>query len=167
VRGIKLKGDDRVVALEIARPGHDLLVASRQGHGKRTPMDDYPLHGRGGQGVITFKVHAKSGELVTARAVDPEHELMMVSEGGIMLRTPVKHISQQGRPTQGVKLMDVGDDDRVAAVALVDMRRDFAAEGDDLPTGAEAAEPNGKKKPAPKAKKPPARGSNGAGPKKK
>ncbi|MEX1194315.1 MAG: DNA gyrase subunit A [Dehalococcoidia bacterium] len=173
VRGIRLRPGDEVVAMEIALPGHDLLVASRQGHGKRTPMDDYPLHGRGGQGVITFKTHAKSGDLVTARAVDPEHELMMVSEGGIMLRTPVKHISQQGRPTQGVKLMDVGDDDRVAAVALVDMRRDFATEGDDLPTGVDMSEADGERaakaktrKPRPKPKTN-GRGPNGAGPTKK
>jgi DNA gyrase subunit A len=145
VRGIRLKGKDRVVGLVIARKDHDLLVVSAQGHGKRTPMDDYPRHGRGGQGVITFKTHPKSGDLVTARAVDPEHELMMISEGGIMLRTPVKHISQQGRPTQGVKLMDVGDDDRVAAIALVDMRRQLGDIEDELPTGAEA-QADGKKK---------------------
>ena len=89
-------------------------------------MDDYPQHGRGGQGVITFKTHPKSGDLVTARMVDPEHELILISEGGIILRTPVKHISLQGRPTQGVKLMDVGDDDRVAAVAVIDMRKEYA-----------------------------------------
>ena len=102
-------------------------------------MDEYPRHGRGGQGVITFKTHAKSGDLVTARMVDPEHELIFVSEGGIILRTPVKHISQQGRPTQGVKLMNVGDDDRVAAVAVIDMRKEYDSQP--LPTG--ASETNG------------------------
>ncbi|MCH7810146.1 MAG: hypothetical protein IH863_06175, partial [Chloroflexi bacterium] len=144
VRGIRLASGDTVIGLEIAREGYNLLVASAQGHGKRTPVEDYPRHNRGGQGVITFKTHPKSGPLVHARAVDPEHELMMISENGIMLRTPVKHISQQGRPTQGVKLMDVGDDDRVAAIAIVDMRRDYLEAGDDLPTGAEPGE-NGEK----------------------
>ncbi len=144
VRGIKLAKGDSVVGMEIALKGLDLLVASAQGHGKRTPVEEYPRHNRGGQGVITFKTHAKSGPLVHARAVDPEHELMMISESGIMLRTQVKHISQQGRPTQGVKLMDVGDDDRVAAIAIVDMRRDYSEAGDDLPTGAQEDE-NGKK----------------------
>ncbi len=161
VRGIRLKSGDSVIGLEIAREGHNLLVASAQGHGKRTPVEEYPRHNRGGQGVITFKTHTKSGPLVHARAVDPEHEVMMISENGKMLRTPVANISKQGRPTQGVKLMDVGDDDRVAAIAIVDMGRDFAEAGDDLPTGAEQGE-NGEQpkakgkagaKPAAKAKK--------------
>jgi DNA gyrase subunit A len=150
VRGIRLKSGDSVIGLEIAREGHNLLVASAQGHGKRTPVEEYPRHNRGGQGVITFKTHAKSGPLVHARAVDPEHEVMMISENGKMLRTPVANISKQGRPTQGVKLMDVGDDDRVAAIAIVDMGRDFAEAGDDLPTGAEPDENGEKAKPKPR-----------------
>jgi len=125
VRGIKLRSGDRVVAMEIADASHALLVVSALGHGKRTPMDDYPVHGRGGQGVITFKTHAKSGDLVTARMVDAEHEVIFISEGGIVLRTPVAHISEQGRPTQGVRLMDVGTDDKVAAVAVIDMRKEY------------------------------------------
>jgi DNA gyrase subunit A len=145
VRGMKLregkgKEKDSVVAMVIAEKDHDMLVVSRQGHGKRTPLDDYPTHGRGGQGVITFKVHDKSGDLVTARMVDPEHEVIMVSEGGIILRTPVKHISQQGRPTQGVKLMNVGDDDKVAAVAVIDMRKEYDSQP--LPTGATNGDTN-------------------------
>jgi DNA gyrase subunit A len=147
VRGIKLAAGDQVVSMDIAEPGKDILVVSVFGSGKRTPTDDYPLQGRGGQGVITFKTNPKTGELVTARTVDPEHELMLISEGGIILRTPVKHISQQGRSTQGVKLMDVGDDDRVAAVAVVDMRREFS-DTESLPTGAvvKGAEPGPEKK---------------------
>jgi DNA gyrase subunit A len=93
--------------------------------------------------------------LVAARVVDPEHELICISEGGIMLRTPVNRISLQGRSTQGVRLMDVGDDDKVAAVAIIDMSKEYAVE--DLPTGAEAEpEANGAK---PAAR----RGSNGRG----
>jgi DNA gyrase subunit A len=144
VRGIRLVGDDQVVGMEIALPGHDLLVVSEKGHGKRTDLEEYPIHNRGGQGVITFKTHAKSGRLMTTRIVDPEHELMLISEGGTVLRTPVTHISKQGRPTQGVKLMDV-DDDRVAAVAVIDMRRSYD-EVTELPTGAEMAPTDGKRK---------------------
>jgi len=169
VRGIRLAAGDRVVAMEIARAGEALLVVSELGHGKRTPMEDYPRHGRGGQGVITFKTHPKSGELVTARMVDPEHELMFICQDGIVLRTPVAHISLQGRPTQGVKLMDVSRGDRVAAVAVIDMRREFTA-SQPLPTGATAAGDGAGPK---KAKSKPARdngkakgqrGPNGAGP---
>jgi DNA gyrase subunit A len=133
---MKLRPGDKVVAMEVAIADHALLVVSALGQGKRTPVDDYPQHGRGGQGVITFKTHAKSGDLVTAHMVDPEHELIFISEGGIIMRTPVKHISLQGRPTQGVKLMDVGTDDKVAAVAVIDMRKEYADA--ELPTGAAA-----------------------------
>jgi DNA gyrase subunit A len=165
VRGMKLresnkrdKEKDKVVGMTIAEKGLDMLVVSAKGHGKRTPVDEYPKHGRGGQGVITFKVHDKSGDLVAARMVDPEHELIMVSEGGIILRTAVKHISQQGRPTQGVKLMNVGDDDRVAAVAVIDMRKEYDSGA--LPTG--ASETNGDL-PVKKAKAARASGRSGNG----
>jgi DNA gyrase subunit A len=153
--------------MEIAVRGQDLnlLVVSERGHGKRTPVEDYPVHGRGGQGVITFKTQA-TGDLITARMVDAEHELILISEGGIILRTQVAHISQQGRPTQGVKLMNVGDDDRVAAVAVIDMRKEYSSEP--LPTGAEATNgADGAKKPKASANgnKPKASrdGSNGRG----
>jgi DNA gyrase subunit A len=134
VRGVRMRPGDRVVGMEIPHEGDALLVVSALGQGKRTPVDDYPRHGRGGQGVITFKTHAKSGELVSARIVNPEHELILISEGGIILRTPVAHISLQGRSTQGVRLMDVGDDDRVAAVAVIDMSKEY--ETLPLPIGA-------------------------------
>ena len=143
VRGIRLAAGDEVVAMDIARNGPHLLVVSEFGYGKRTPVEEYPLHGRGGQGVITFKTTPKTGRLVAARMVDPEHELMLISQNGTVLRTPVKHISQQGRPTQGVILMDVGDDDRVAAIAVIDMRREFTSEA--LPAGAEVRPADGKK----------------------
>ena len=152
VRGIKLRTGDRVVAMEIAQKDHALLVVSALGHGKRTPVDDYPIHGRGGQGVITFKTHAKSGDLVTARMVDPEHELIFISEAGIILRTPVAHISLQGRPTQGVKLMDV-EGDKVAAVAVIDMRKEYdtlplpvGANGEEEETNGASETKNGAKK---------------------
>ena len=150
VRGIKLASGDTVVGMDVFRPREALLVVSALGHGKRTPREEYPLQGRGGQGVITFKTHAKSGELVAARVVNPDHELMLISEEGIVLRTPVAHISLQGRSTQGVKLMDVdvGEGEAVAAVAVIDMQREFA-EPKALPTGATARpkEPRQKGKP--------------------
>jgi len=154
VRGIKLAGGDTVVGMNIARPGEALLVVSALGHGKRTPVEEYPLQARGGQGVITFKTYAKTGDLVAARVVNAAHELMLISEDGIVLRTPVAHISLQGRPTQGVILMDVGEGDRVAAVAVIDMQREFT-EPQPLPTGATV----GRQEPAPKGK---ARGKGSA-----
>jgi DNA gyrase subunit A len=167
VKGVRLASGDKVVGMDIAKADQALLVVTEFGFGKRTPVEDYPRHGRGGQGVITFKTNPKTGELIAARLVEAEHELMLISEGGIVLRTPVAHISLQGRPTQGVTLMDVGDNDRVAAVAVIDMRREFGV-GDELPTGAEmktdGKAPKTRKAPeAPKGAARPRRGPGGNG----
>ena len=164
VRGIKLAKGDRVVGLDIARPNEMVLVVTAQGFGKRTPIEDYPLQGRGGQGVITFKTTPKTGNLVSARMVKPTQELMLISDGGIVLRTEVEQISVQGRPTQGVTLMDVEEGESVAAVTVVDMESSHKGETA-LPTGAtvEPASERGPKrtraargKAAPAAKKAPA-----------
>ncbi|MFQ6019708.1 MAG: DNA gyrase C-terminal beta-propeller domain-containing protein, partial [Dehalococcoidia bacterium] len=135
VRGIRLAKGDHVVGMEVAQPNMELLVVSANGFGKRTPVEDYPRKHRGGQGVVSFHAIRKTGELVAARMVKPTHELMIVSQEGIVLRTPVEHISKQGRATQGVTLMDVGPGDAVAAVAVVDMRRHPEKAPVKLPTG--------------------------------
>jgi len=137
VRGMRLASGDRMVGMEIASAAEALLVVSEFGFGKRTHVDEYPRHGRGGQGVRTFKTTPKTGELMAARMVNPSHELMLISEEGIVLRTPIEHISKQLRSTQGVTLMDV-DRDRVAAVAVIDMQREYDTP-DGLPTGATVA----------------------------
>ncbi|MDP2674645.1 MAG: DNA gyrase C-terminal beta-propeller domain-containing protein, partial [Dehalococcoidia bacterium] len=137
VRGVRLAKGDRVVALDIARPDEAMLVVTSQGFGKRTPVADYPLQGRGGQGVITFKTTPKTGELVSARLVNPSQELMLISTNGIVLRTAVEQISLQGRPTQGVTLMDVEEGETVAAVTVIDMAKDYRGEAP-LPTGVSA-----------------------------
>ncbi|MFQ5473122.1 MAG: DNA gyrase subunit A, partial [Dehalococcoidia bacterium] len=144
VRGIRLAKGDHVVGMDVAHKGQALLVASENGMGKRTEVSEYPVQGRGGSGVITFKTNPKSGELIKARVVHPDHELMLISEEGIILRTPVNHISLQGRSTQGVTLMDVSRGDRVSAIAVVDMQREFTSK-DELPTGATVAPVDGKK----------------------
>ena len=137
VRGIRLGKGDRVVTLEIAKPNEAMLVVTKQGFGKRTPVGDYPLQGRGGQGVITFKTTPKTGDLVSARMVNPTQELMLISVGGIVLRTEVEQISLQGRPTSGVTLMDMEDGDAVASVTVIDMTAGYKEEAS-LPTGASA-----------------------------
>jgi hypothetical protein len=142
------------------KPNEALLVITSQGFGKRTPVDDYPLQGRGGQGVITFKTTSKTGVLVSARMVNTTQELMLISEAGIVLRTPVEQISQQGRPTQGVTLMNTEAGDAVAAVTVIDMSNDRTASGE-LPTGVTAT-PEGEAEKPPKraaAKKAGAKGA--------
>jgi DNA gyrase subunit A len=122
VRGIRLAKGDRVVALEIARPDEAMPVVTA-GVREADAGWDYPLQGRGGQGVITFKTTPKTGNLVSARLVNPSQELMLISTNGIVLRTAVEQISLQGRPTQGVTLMDVEEGETVAAVTVIDMAR--------------------------------------------
>ena len=111
--------------------GEDLLVVSQHGTGKRTPIEEYPSKGRGGMGVQTFRVTPKSGPLTVARAVNPGHELILVSKQGILMRISAGSISRQGRSTQGVQVMNVGEGDEVASVARVDQAE--GAEGLDAP----------------------------------
>ena len=131
VRGMTLRGDAVVIAMAVDEDGDDLLVVSERGQGKRTPIEEYPRKGRGGQGVQTFRVTPKTGAISVARMVSAAHELVLVSEQGIVLRTSASSISQQGRATQGVQVMRVaGDTDRVSAVARVDIAEGIV-EGDD------------------------------------
>ncbi|MEZ4553783.1 MAG: DNA gyrase subunit A [Dehalococcoidia bacterium] len=121
VRGMRIGPGARVIALVVAGEGSDLLVVSERGVGKRTPMEEYPRQGRGGQGVVTFRVTARSGPLAVARAVNAEHEVILVSREGIVMRTRADQISQQGRGTQGVAVMNVDAQDAVASFAQIDL----------------------------------------------
>ncbi len=124
VRGIKLRTGDRVVALEVlAGDGHLLTVAER-GYGKRTPLDDYRAQGRGGLGIINLKAGAKTGEVIAVKQVDEEDGLLLITVGGKILRTPVDTIRVVGRATQGVKVMELADDDTIAAAARLPAREE-------------------------------------------
>jgi DNA gyrase subunit A len=109
--------------METVVPGAMLLTLSETGLGKRTDFDEYPKHSRGGQGVITHNVTARTGRVVAARAVTEDLELMTVSEGGIVMRTTISSIAKVGRSAQGVHVMNVGTGDRLASVALIDMAK--------------------------------------------
>jgi len=117
VRGITLKGEARMLGMEISNGNGDLLVMTEKGYGKRTPVAEYPEHKRGGQGVSTIAMTAKKGDLVACRVIGPQHELMVVSEEGIVIRVKTADIPRLGRSTQGVKIMNMGESDRVSAVA--------------------------------------------------
>ena len=117
VRGITLKGDARMLGMEITNGNGDLFVITEKGYGKRTPVSEYPEHKRGGQGVYTITMTAKKGQLAACRVVGPQHELMIVSTDGVVIRVKVPDISRLGRSTQGVKVMNVADTDSVCALA--------------------------------------------------
>jgi hypothetical protein len=100
---------------------------STLGSGKRTPVEDYPTHHRGGSGVITFKVIPKTGPVATARMVREGQELLVISQHGIVLRTRMDSISVQGRPTQGVAVINLGPGDAVGSVAVIEMSKEQGA----------------------------------------
>lgn len=118
VRGMTVPPIARVLGMEIARPGTELFVITEKGYGKRTPVADYPIHHRGGQGVFTITMTEKKGLLAAMKIVARDEEIMIMSEEGVCVRTPVLGISELGRSTQGVCVMKVADKDRVTAVAI-------------------------------------------------
>ncbi len=121
VRGMKvdIENGDRVLGMEICHEGDDLLVITERGYGKRTKLSEYNLQGRGGQGVTTIKMTPRNGQLVAMMVVPDEHEILVASKSGMTLRCTPTDISELGRATQGVKIMNVTDDDCVTALARV------------------------------------------------
>jgi len=123
VRGIRLSPDDKVVSMGIVYPESFLLIVTTNGFGKLTPIGDYPQQHRAGSGVRTFKVTGKTGEVIDAKLVSRSQQLMIISADGIITRTLVREkdprqgITIQGRGTQGVRLMRLGDGDTVVAIA--------------------------------------------------
>jgi len=121
VRGITLRKDALVAGFDIVRKDAHLLVVSERGYGKLTALDEYPQHSRGGQGVYTMAVTERTGPLVGMRVVvNPEEEqLIVISEGGQVIRTPIENIRVAGRQTQGVIIMRLDEGDTVATIAGV------------------------------------------------
>ncbi len=124
VRGIRLAKGDRLVSLNLAPQDGQLLVVNENGYGKRTPVEEYPSQSRGGTGVITSKVTAKTGPVATARVItEKDNDLMIISAGGVVIRTDVSTIHVAGRATQGVRLMNLGEGDAVVAVATTNGKK--------------------------------------------
>jgi DNA gyrase subunit A len=117
VRGITLDEGDTVVGLDVVSPGATLLAVAERGYGKRTEMDEYRLTRRGGKGIITMKTTDKTGLVVGVRMVTDEDDIMLVTDGGKVIRTPVRGISIIGRNTQGVRLIELAEGEKVVGVA--------------------------------------------------
>ena len=131
VRGITLKGDAKMLGMEITNGNGDLFVITEKGYGKRTPVSDYPEHKRGGQGVFTITMTEKKGNLVACRIVGPQHELMIMTNEGVVIRVKARDISRLGRSTQGVRVMNLDDSDAVSAVARMAAAKKKTAEDDE------------------------------------
>jgi DNA gyrase subunit A len=124
VKGMNVAGKvngvpNRVLAMDVARDDAELFVVTENGYGKRTSVSEYPVKGRGTKGVLTAKLTSKKGGLAGALIVREHQDLLFISENGMVQRTNAGGISQMGRATQGVRVMNLREDDRVSAVALV------------------------------------------------
>ncbi|MET8062360.1 DNA gyrase subunit A [Micromonospora sp. NPDC005686] len=118
VIGMRFSGEDELLAVEVVREGLDVLVATNGGFAKRTPIEEYPVQGRGGKGVLTAKITERRGGLVGAVVIDPEDELFAITSNGGVIRTPVKPVRRtRDRNTMGVKLMDLPDGVTIVAIA--------------------------------------------------
>jgi len=141
VRGMDVSGKDNyVLAMDVARPGQDLLVVTDGGYGKRTSVDEYRLTSRGAKGVKTITFTETKGMLAGALVVKEHQELVFISQNGMVQRTAVRGINKYGRASQGVKVMNLREGDSVSAIALViesDAQAAAAAAPDELPLDAE------------------------------
>ena len=130
MRGASLIEGDQVVGMEILSPGATILSITQNGYGKRTPLDDYRLQRRGGQGIITIRTSARNGPVIGVAQVTDEDEVMLITDGGKVLRCRVSGISTMGRATQGVTLMDLAEGEKLVAVARL-AERDAVPGADD------------------------------------
>jgi DNA gyrase subunit A len=141
VRGMRLNEGQQVIALiTAADESLSVLTATENGYGKRTPLSDYPRHGRGTQGVIAIETSARNGPLVVARLVAERDEIMLITNGGVLIRTRVKEIREMGRNTQGVTLIQLGEGEKLAGLEKLletedDETRDNELNGDEPPAG--------------------------------
>ena len=119
VRGIRLGKKDVTIGMEIVRPDQTVLTITGQGFGKRTEFKEYRLQSRGGKGIINIKVTGKNGEAVGLKTVSDKDEIMLITEKGMIVRSPIKDIRVTGRSTQGVRLMKLASGDSIASVAKI------------------------------------------------
>ncbi|MBG9734367.1 DNA gyrase subunit A [Paenibacillus alvei] len=120
VKGITLDSDDQVIDMDVVNKDNDVLIVTAKGYGKRTPMEDYRIQSRGGKGIKTINVTDKNGAVVGLKVVQDEEDLMIITASGTIIRTSMSGISQMGRYTQGVKLINIRDDDSVSTVSRCD-----------------------------------------------
>lgn len=134
VKAMKLAEEDIVIGMELAREEQDVLVITEKGFGKRTPMTEFRSQTRGGKGLIASKVNDRIGQIAALRIVDVDDDIMIMTEGGIVIRTDSQNISRVGRNTQGVKVIRIEEGDRVATVAKLKKEENEETIVDELST---------------------------------
>ncbi len=140
VTGVRFKrANDAVVAMAVVSGGENgqlkLLTACAKGYGKRTPLEDYPVKGRGTQGVISIDANDRNGDVVSARIVTDTDGIMMITERGILIRTNISEIRETGRSASGVRLIKINDRDKLVAMAMVEASIETPETGDETETG--------------------------------
>ena len=141
VKGVDLVGDDKVVSMEVVAGTPSILTVTENGFGKRTRIDEYPLQNRGGKGVITIKTTERNGSVVGALVVDDDHEVMLISEQGNIVRTKVGGINIIGRNTQGVTLIDLAREESLVAVARLAETEENGEDDNGMEDGEPSSEP--------------------------
>ncbi len=119
VRGIRMNADQKIIALIVIQEG-TILTVTENGYGKRTPVADYPRHRRGGQGVISIQTSERNGQVIGAVQVENDHEIMLITDGGTLVRTPVEGISLMSRYAQGVTLIRLHDHEKLVGVEKIE-----------------------------------------------
>jgi DNA gyrase subunit A len=132
VRGITLSGEDDVVIgmITVENESSDVLVVSENGYGKRSAISDYRITNRGGKGVKTINITDKTGKLIALKGVNDQFDLMIITQAGIVLRIPVSSLRVMGRATQGVRLINIRENDSIASVAYVEVNEEDTEQGD-------------------------------------
>jgi DNA gyrase subunit A len=137
VKGVTLEGDDEVVSIDIVDIESTMMAITENGYGKRTSFDEYRTQSRGGKGIISIQTTDRNGKVVSAHAVTDEHRVMLISEGGQMICIGTNDLRVIGRNTQGVRLVNLKDGDRLVSAALLDPEEEVA----ETPEGVEAGVP--------------------------
>ncbi len=133
VIGMKLNEGDEVVGMQMDTQGEKLLIVSENGMGKRTPIEEFTAQNRGGKGVLCYKITEKTGDIVGAKLVHDDHDIMMITNEGVVIRISVEDISVIGRNTSGVKLMNIDPDSDIRVASIAKVRDDGAkSEGDGI-----------------------------------
>lgn len=132
VIGIRMEPKDRVIAFEVLDPNLDVLTVGANGLGKRTAINQFPIQGRGGKGVVAMKLSSRTGNIIGAGMTRDDDTVVLVSTGGILIRIPSSQVSKIGRATQGVTLMRLGAKDQVATMALIPVKEATEPELGDL-----------------------------------
>ena len=123
VRGINLDGSI-LVGMEIARDNDDVLVVTENGYGKKTPINEYRITNRGGKGVKTLNITDKNGSITAFKTVDNQKDVIIITNEGIIIRIAVDKISEMSRVTQGVKLINLREGQKVSSISVVDTEID-------------------------------------------